>query len=87
MGFYDGITWACARRTLPHTRDHGITLRLTAQSRIAPRIPSTRDREAVRQRAEIRGQGYDFILQDAGGEMVMRRDCPEIGRERLRAKC
>ena len=31
--------------------------------------------------------GGGFVLEDAGRELVMTQDCPEIGRERLRAKC
>ena len=40
------------------------------------------DGEAVRQRAETRGQrsdeGCDFVLEDVGGELLMSRDCPEF---------
>ena len=35
---------------------------------------------AMRQRTEIRGQmAGDFVVHVAGGEWVMREDCPEIG--------
>ncbi len=58
------------------------------------RTQFTGDGEVVRQRAEIRGhrseEGYGFVLHDAGGEMVMPTNCPEIGRgaagEKLKAE-
>ena len=53
----------------------------------ATRRQGGRARWAWRLAVEILEMRGGFVPQDAGGEMVTQRYCPEIGGERLRAKC
>jgi hypothetical protein len=36
--------------------------------------------------AELPESRCDFVLQGAGGELVMRKDCPEIGRRKVESR-
>ena len=56
-GFFDGITWACARRTRSNPGYH--IGGLQPQKRGCVMRPP-------------------HIMQDAGGELLMRRECPEF---------
>ena len=71
------------RPAVPLRAGHRPAPYLKLRARLRP-APTWTGVSLLRQRAEIRGQrsesGCGFDPQDVGGEMLMSRDCPEIGR-------